>query len=85
MDGYMLTLIIKCLATRFRNKDDVYYAAKILAELTKVPRFDIMMLLLDFRDREVLLNILNRIYLAQGCSGDIDEAIFEKYYKFCHL
>ncbi|XVE63127.1 hypothetical protein DITRI_Ditri06bG0175000 [Diplodiscus trichospermus] len=60
LSAYMLVDIVKCVATFFR--EDMDLAIKYLENLTKVPRFDILIMFLSPTDKADLLQVWDEVF-----------------------
>ncbi|KAE8675447.1 Tetratricopeptide repeat (TPR)-like superfamily protein, putative isoform 2 [Hibiscus syriacus] len=64
MSASMLVDIVKCVATFFREEIDL--AIKYLENLTKVPRFDMLVLFLSPTDKADLLKVWDEVFCSEA-------------------
>ncbi|GMI79390.1 Spaghetti, tetratricopeptide repeat 5 [Hibiscus trionum] len=64
MTASMLVDIVKCVATFFREEMDL--AIKYLENLTKVPRFDMLVLFLSPTDKADLLKVWDEVFCSEA-------------------
>ncbi|XP_039048808.1 RNA polymerase II-associated protein 3-like isoform X1 [Hibiscus syriacus] len=64
LSASMLVDIVKCVATFFREEMDL--AIKYLENLTKVPRFDMLVLFLSPKDKADLLKVWDEVFCSEA-------------------
>ncbi|KAB2006000.1 hypothetical protein ES319_D11G310200v1 [Gossypium barbadense] len=73
MSASMLVDIVKCVATFFR--EDVDLAIKYLENLTKVPRFDMLILFLSPTDKADLLKVWDEVFCNEASAIECAEIL----------
>lgn len=81
LSSSILIDIIRCISTFFR--DDTILAVSMIDYLTKVPRFDMIILCLSAMDRAELHRIWEEVFASDKIAGDLQEALNRLRLKYC--
>lgn len=55
----MLSLVLQCIKKHFMSAEDAELVTNILIEFSKLPRFDIVAMLLNKQEKQIASNIIN--------------------------
>lgn len=75
LDGQMLSLVLLCLRRRFMCVEDAKLVMSILVEFSKLPRFDLVAMLLNKEEREVARDVLK---FVAGCGHELPSDVCRK-------
>ncbi|XP_057539792.1 uncharacterized protein LOC130817860 isoform X2 [Amaranthus tricolor] len=77
----LLIDIVKCVASFF--VDETELAVSYLQNLTKIPRFDMIILCLPPVDRDELCRIWNNVFLSTATTIELGELLSDLHPKYC--
>ncbi|XP_074311298.1 uncharacterized protein LOC141647140 isoform X2 [Silene latifolia] len=77
----LLVDMIKCLSSLFT--DDTELVVKYLEKLTKVPRFDMIIMCLPSADKADVHRIWNEVFLSKATPIEFAELLSELHRKYC--
>ncbi|CAO2832538.1 unnamed protein product [Amaranthus hypochondriacus] len=77
----LLIDIVKCVASFF--VDETELAVSYLQNLTKIPRFDMIMLCLPPVDRDELCRIWDEVFLSNATTIELAELLSDLHPKYC--
>ncbi|GAB2277415.1 hypothetical protein Dimus_012122 [Dionaea muscipula] len=78
----MLIEIVKCISTFFT--EDTELAVKYLENLTKVSRFEVLIMCLSLADKADLSRIWDEVFLSNATPVEYTEILSELRPKYCH-
>ncbi|KAL2941659.1 RNA polymerase II-associated protein 3 [Bienertia sinuspersici] len=77
----LLLDIVQCIATFFNEKTEL--AVKYLENLTKVPRFDMIIMCLPPADKAELCRTWNEVFLSNATPIEFAESLNELHPRYC--